>query len=418
MVLQGLKGLLVFMLFQVSGPEDSMLLNNEAVQLNDNGIQEELLYEDSIRRNPMLLEPRINLALLYMQTGRLESAVFILERALTQFRNDPDLLYLLGLAQASSGNLMEAAKAFEGCLDRKPEYVDASYNLGLLYWNPRKKQGDLANKGRAEFYWKRTLAANPQYSRAAEGLLSLYLHLGRYQEAAAIIGRLPAESLSQDGRLNASKCMEKIHDPGRAAHYLKFYLKGQNEPPKKLSRKLRQLESKSMNLDGAKGRKRDGIAETDPIQEPARVPPSTVAETVQEPISPGEPEKAPIARTDISTLYLSGLSALSDSQFPQASEIFRQVAKVQSDYRDVQWYLASSLLELGREREAEQCLREAIRQNKNHPYAYVTLGILLEKTGRFDEALQMYTQGIEVAPDGVLTPAGKLGIERIQKRTK
>jgi len=412
MFLRGLVGLVGLFLFQSATDDDAAMLNNKAVKLDDNGVQEERMYEDAIRDDPNLLEPRLNLAILYLESGREENAVFVLEKALSRFQNEADLFYMLGLAHARSGNLTEAAKAFEQCLDRDPENVKASYNLGLLNWNPREKRGDLGNRSRAEFYWKRTLAADREYVPAAEALLSLYLHRRKFKEGAAVISAFPAESLSPNAQLNAANCMEEVGNDQEAAGYLKAYVQDLEDPPKKMLKRVAQLERKpSRKKDKEEGEKKKG-REKDGESRPAPKKPREETPAEKEKPKSGKPE------ADISSLYLSGLSALNDSKFSEASRLFKQVADLQEEYRDVQWYWASALLELGEEEQAEKHLREAIQYNKKHPYAYVTLGMLLEKRGQLDEALKMYSRGIDVAPEGVLAPAGKQGIERIKRRLR
>jgi Flp pilus assembly protein TadD len=60
-------------------------------------------------------------------------ALFLLTRAVAADPTDPDNYYALGVVQAQSGNLPEAAQALETVLRLAPNQVDTELMLGVVY---------------------------------------------------------------------------------------------------------------------------------------------------------------------------------------------------------------------------------------------------------------------------------------------
>ena len=65
--------------------------------------------------------------------GRLEDAKVFYEKALMLDSNSVKVLNDLGVAYMQGGDYVEAQESFEQAIQRKPDYVDAYYNLACLY---------------------------------------------------------------------------------------------------------------------------------------------------------------------------------------------------------------------------------------------------------------------------------------------
>ena len=372
-------------------------LNDQAVQLNDNGPKEEELYKAAIQQDPSLVEPRQNLALLYLATDRKEAAVLELQKALNKFPDDAQLHYLLGLAYATSGDLKEAAEAFTSCVKIKPEWPDPCYNLGLLYWNPGSEFGDLGSPLKAESFWKRALEASPEDVRAAEGLASLYTSQLKYQQTIGVLSKQDETKLSADALRNLSLCCKKLKKKDDAERY----------------RRLAEARAEAGVSEAGK----EPQAETQVAEAPAPSETPVGAAPVQPPPSEQPSSPPPAASPDgpeASKSYVEGLQAVKEGRFKDACDLLSQVAAQSPAYRDVQWYWASALLEMGKEGEAEPHLRLAIQQNEKHRNAYTALGVLLEKNKKNQEALEMYKKALEVAPESPYAPIAQEGIKRLE----
>ncbi len=62
---------------------------------------------------------------------------------------------------------------------------------------------------------------------------------------------------------------------------------------------------------------------------------------------------------------------------------------------------AEALLQQGRAAEAEDCIRQAIAADPGSDLAYQVLGVLLQRRGRFDEAIESLKRAIELQPKRV-----------------
>lgn len=90
-------------------------------------------YAKAIAADPARLEPRINLALLLHEAGRLAEAERAYRDALGACGAHPLLLYNFGLLLEDLGRIAEAARAYDLAVQGDPDLADGHYNLALLY---------------------------------------------------------------------------------------------------------------------------------------------------------------------------------------------------------------------------------------------------------------------------------------------
>lgn len=72
---------------------------------------------------------------LYLEHGDPADAIEMLKSALRFDDNNPTIWYSLGVAYLKTNTVGEAEDAFKKAVELKPDYYDAYYNLGLLYYN-------------------------------------------------------------------------------------------------------------------------------------------------------------------------------------------------------------------------------------------------------------------------------------------
>ena len=105
---------------------------------------------------------RVQLALLYCETGQPQSAIALLQPAIAATK-DPDVINAFGVALSDAGKQREAVQQFERVLDLDRNNAPALQNLGIV----ALKAGD---GNRARDYLNRALALNPRLPLALNTL--------------------------------------------------------------------------------------------------------------------------------------------------------------------------------------------------------------------------------------------------------
>ncbi|HVW86398.1 MAG TPA: tetratricopeptide repeat protein [Bryobacteraceae bacterium] len=108
-----------------------------------------------------------NLGNAYLQLGRVDDAVRVLEKA----PEEPRANNLLGLAELKAGDARAAESAFRRAINLQPDLAEANYNLGNLL----AARSDYAE---AAWYFGKAVAANPRdaESRHSYGLVLALTH--------------------------------------------------------------------------------------------------------------------------------------------------------------------------------------------------------------------------------------------------
>ena len=122
-----------------------------------------------------------------------------------------------GVAAFKSGNFQQAAKEFQGFVDERPDVFQGHYMLGQ----------SLAKMGRdqeAITHLRKALELEPGNVGVQLALGKVYLEVGRYSDAAALLGKIDASSLpaAQKPALHQmlALALEKSGDSGRALQQL------------------------------------------------------------------------------------------------------------------------------------------------------------------------------------------------------
>lgn len=136
----------------------------------------EVLWRDTVARNPQAWMAHYNLGKTLSDQGRVDEATTQYEQAL---RIKPDYAEAhsnLGSALAQQGKLTEAVEHWEQALRIKPEIAEAHYNLGFI----------AAKSGRTEDaikHWETAVRIRPNYAEVHYNLGILLQQAGRSREA-------------------------------------------------------------------------------------------------------------------------------------------------------------------------------------------------------------------------------------------
>ncbi|HSP16483.1 MAG TPA: tetratricopeptide repeat protein [Thermoanaerobaculia bacterium] len=119
-------------------------------------------------------DDRVQLALLYCESGKAQNAVELLKSRLST--NDPDVLNAYGVALADGGRGDEAAAQFRRVLELDPNNAPAYQNLGILALQRDEVQP-------AQTHLTRALDLNPRLPLALNTLGVLYARLNDFPRA-------------------------------------------------------------------------------------------------------------------------------------------------------------------------------------------------------------------------------------------
>jgi tetratricopeptide (TPR) repeat protein len=99
------------------------------------------------------------------------------------------------------------------------------------------------------------------------------------------------------------------------------------------------------------------------------------------------------------TLYNLAKSLVNLGRDSEAEEVYRRVLSLKPDYSEAHNNLGSVLERLGREHEAGTCFREAIRCKPDNAVAHMNLGHALAVQGELEEARASIRRAISLRPD-------------------
>jgi tetratricopeptide (TPR) repeat protein len=93
----------------------------------------ESAYRRAAEQDPGFVPARIELARLYVGTGRADQALPELEKVLQANRKSADAWQISGMAHLAKGNVRQAQEAFKKALEANPRFAPAANNLAWLY---------------------------------------------------------------------------------------------------------------------------------------------------------------------------------------------------------------------------------------------------------------------------------------------
>ena len=120
---------------------------------------------------------KVDLVIELYSNGKISEALDAIELLFRDHPNESLLLNIRGACYAALGQLEDSVQSYQDALAIKPNYSDASYNLG----NVLKDLGHLEDAIKS---YKRTIAIEPQYHAAQHNLGVTLQELGLFDDAA------------------------------------------------------------------------------------------------------------------------------------------------------------------------------------------------------------------------------------------
>ena len=149
---------------------------------------------------------------IYLQSGRDKEAYDQLDAAIAKDPGNANLYFAKGTLSDKLGKGDDAAASYKKAIELKPDFFDANYNLGAMYFN---QAADLANKANnipaskmaeyesakkkyeakfkeAQPYLEKAFQINPKDEATIQSLRQLYGRIGDMQKAAEMKKALEA----------------------------------------------------------------------------------------------------------------------------------------------------------------------------------------------------------------------------------
>src|SRR5271165_3948742 len=139
---------------------------------------EEILWSDTLAKNPDCWLGYNNLGNALLQKGQLGEAIAQLQRALQIYPDYADGHYNLGVAFVREGKLDDAIAQYQKALEINPNYAEAHNNLG----NTLFRKGQLAE---AVAQYQIAVKINPKYAEAHGNLGAAFFREGALDDAIA-----------------------------------------------------------------------------------------------------------------------------------------------------------------------------------------------------------------------------------------
>ncbi len=125
------------------------------------------IYQEMVRASPDSFFAHNNLALEYLERGKVDQAITHLQRAVALDPNHAIAYNNLGVAYGRKGLFEQAAAAYHRAIQINPRYAEAYNNLGVLF-------EDTGRLHEAEIQYRKALELDPQFAKAVKNLVQLY----------------------------------------------------------------------------------------------------------------------------------------------------------------------------------------------------------------------------------------------------
>ncbi len=163
--------------------QESLQTTSEALNAFSNGDQMAAMrrLEDAVALDPSNAHAHYYLGLIRLQHfGDAAGALPSLQEAATRMADSADAQYQLGIALTQLDRPAEARAALEGAVSADPAHGRAMYRIGRL----SEEAGDVYE---SIDWYTRSIHASLRFPMAYNALGTLYLRLGRPQEAMAVL---------------------------------------------------------------------------------------------------------------------------------------------------------------------------------------------------------------------------------------
>lgn len=101
---------------------------------------------------------------------------------------------------------------------------------------------------------------------------------------------------------------------------------------------------------------------------------------------------------DVAWWYL-GTANMQLGSLGEAETSFKRALAISPMYFNARWSLAAVYLKTNRTADARPILQELVRERPGEPGVWNDLGVAMDNSGEFDEAVAAYTKSVELQPD-------------------
>ncbi|MEW6086849.1 MAG: tetratricopeptide repeat protein [bacterium] len=177
------------------------------MEKNDKAIS---FYEKVLKIDPMYSKARYMLDLL-VDEGKGTSEI-IEERKKCK---EAEVYFYQGIEYFNAGNFEKAIEAFKSAIEVSPEYHQAYYNIGVVYYH---YTGDIK---RAEDFWKKTLEFDPKNPKVFLNLGIIAYKRGKIEEAVSYWEKIASDNIPlAQAYCNLSVMYHERGDTKKSIEYL------------------------------------------------------------------------------------------------------------------------------------------------------------------------------------------------------
>lgn len=317
--------------------------------------------EKALEIRPNALTPALTLSRLLLQEGDHRKALLVAQRTIRYYPNQEGLLEVIGKAQIATWDLREARDTFLELVRARPESADARLMLGDAYF----AMGDLDN---ARKIIEGAIAINPANLNAKAGLADILLRQNKLEPAGKIIAEL--QEKVGDKPITLRLAGDLAAKEGRSEDAMKFYMRARKlSPTGKLVEHMANTLVQAQNFSKAK---------------------KIMVEWLKSDSS------NPNIRFKLASLHLLlGETAAAKSEF-----------LILAEQNPKNWLfannLAGTLQSLKEYDDALSYAQKAYRMAPNQPVVIDTYGMLLLELGKNEQAVQLMRLAVKKAPDNLL----------------
>jgi tetratricopeptide (TPR) repeat protein len=329
----------------------------------------EILYRETLAKNPQSIVALANLALYLADQGRLDEAMPTAREGVRLGPNEPTAQNNLALVLLrkgdrqgfQTGQMEEAIEHLEKCLEIDPNYLSAHSNLAFTLLARNRPDEALG-------HFERMLEIAPRNARAWYGVGICRLAQGKHDEAIAAY----RQAIAMDPGLVPPRCN------------LARLLLEQGQTDEAIEQVQRALGVDPQNADAHL------------VLGNALVARGDMAGAAQEYNTVVE-----LNPRDVTARVNLGLMLVNLQQTDRALRCFADALRLQPDNINARYGMVAIYTQKGQTSEAMQQLREVLRINPQHAEAHHDLAVQLLAQKETQQAIQHLSEAVRLRPDYV-----------------
>lgn len=372
------------------GERTATFLLQTLLDLGKEDAARELLRE-VLDQDPEALEMRFTLADLLAEAGRGEEALEVLQAAPEEQALEPELVRRIVGVLLREDRSEEARERLEAAVRENQGSDRLKLYLGLLL-------ADLGEVGDARELLSRYLEANPHDLEAARALVRLEVQDGRPREAVRVVRRVAGGLESEDPDSAAGLVQASMRLLARAGRW-SLVVEAASMVPEAAPRAAR-LEILRLEVEGLRRLERHREA-LDRLDASALEGPEVQAIRAELLFEIGEEDRARelLASLESSNPRLAARVYQGQELYGRALPLWQRVVEDDPDSLQARFSLAAALERTGRFQEATEMFRNLLRESPDFHLALNYLGYMWAERGQnLDEAQSLVERALELDP--------------------